>query len=164
MPVLSGLAYPDPTQRDSTSTRRFQAILSVCSTAAFSLTIGARSAHRASESRSGSVGSPPFTPVPTEPGRGRAAWRRGAGLWHLTQQLENLLLVLLVPVVRRGRAGWRVRWGAARVDSLTGAQLVPTAQLVAHLRVGDAELAGPALGAGVALGAQAAVGVGEQVA
>jgi len=78
MPVLSGLAYPDPTQRDSTSTRRFQAILSVCSTAAFSLTIGAsRPIGRQSPAR---VRWAPHRSPPCPPSRGGAARRGGAEL------------------------------------------------------------------------------------
>ena len=42
-------------------------------TTAFRLTIGARTAYPASESRSGSVGSHRSPPVPTDPGRGQEA-------------------------------------------------------------------------------------------
>jgi hypothetical protein len=68
MPALSG---PDTKGLDLDPC--FQAILSVRSTTAFRLTIGARTAHPASESRSGSVGSPPCTPLPTDPGARRGA-------------------------------------------------------------------------------------------
>jgi hypothetical protein len=81
MPALSGLGMLGPDHKGHpTSTPCLQAILSVRSTTAFSLTIGARMADPALASRSGSVGSPPFTPVPTDPVRGEAGC-----LWHLMQ-------------------------------------------------------------------------------
>jgi hypothetical protein len=78
------------------STRCCQATLSVRSTTAFRLTLVARTAHPASAFRLGFGELPTVHPLcpPT----------RGRGYGRLTQQLQDLLLVL-VPVVRRGGAG-----------------------------------------------------------
>ena len=70
MPSIGGTRNAWTRHNGTRSTTCCQATLSVRSTTAFRLTIGARTAHPASESRSGSLGSHRSPPVPTDPGPG----------------------------------------------------------------------------------------------